>query len=58
MIAPSSRLARVAEMGYDDILLVKRDSSRRLGLYEADLSKEDLAAIRGLLLPIANDGLL
>jgi hypothetical protein len=30
------------------VLLVKRDSSRRLSLYEADLSAEDLVALRGL----------
>jgi alkanesulfonate monooxygenase SsuD/methylene tetrahydromethanopterin reductase-like flavin-dependent oxidoreductase (luciferase family) len=45
----ADRLARLAKIGFDDVLLVKRDSSRRLSLYEADLSEEDLTAIRGLL---------
>ncbi len=44
----AERLTRVAELGYDDVLLVKRDSARRLSLYEADLDGEDLASIRGL----------
>jgi alkanesulfonate monooxygenase SsuD/methylene tetrahydromethanopterin reductase-like flavin-dependent oxidoreductase (luciferase family) len=44
----AERLGRLAEMGYDDVLLVKRDSSRRLSLYEADLLEEDLYNLRTL----------
>jgi alkanesulfonate monooxygenase SsuD/methylene tetrahydromethanopterin reductase-like flavin-dependent oxidoreductase (luciferase family) len=44
----AERLAVIADMGYDDVLLVKRDSVRRRSLYEADLSEEDLIALRGL----------
>ena len=47
--AAAERLARLDEMGYDDILLVKRDSSVRLSLYEDDVSREELDLIRGLL---------
>lgn len=44
----AERLERVADMGYDDVLLVKRDHRRRLSLYEDDLSQDDLNALRGL----------
>jgi alkanesulfonate monooxygenase SsuD/methylene tetrahydromethanopterin reductase-like flavin-dependent oxidoreductase (luciferase family) len=44
----AERLGRLAEMGYDDVLLVKRDSTRRLSLYESDLSEEDLYNLRNL----------
>ncbi|HEV7663737.1 MAG TPA: LLM class flavin-dependent oxidoreductase [Chloroflexota bacterium] len=45
----SERLHRVAELGYDDILLVKADHTRRAPLYEPDYTPDDLAAIRALL---------
>ena len=44
----AERLGKLAEMGYDDVLLVKRDSTRRLSLYESDLSDEDLHNLRNL----------
>jgi alkanesulfonate monooxygenase SsuD/methylene tetrahydromethanopterin reductase-like flavin-dependent oxidoreductase (luciferase family) len=44
----AERLAKLEEMGYDDVLLVKRDSTRRLSLYESDLSAEDLHNLRNL----------
>ena len=44
----AERLDKLAEMGYDDVLLVKRDSTRRLSLYESDLSDEDLYNLRNL----------
>jgi alkanesulfonate monooxygenase SsuD/methylene tetrahydromethanopterin reductase-like flavin-dependent oxidoreductase (luciferase family) len=44
----AERLGKLEEMGYDDVLLVKRDSTRRLSLYESDLSAEDLVNIRNL----------
>ena len=44
----AERLGKLAEMGYDDVLLVKRDSTRRLSLYESDLSEEDLHNLRNL----------
>lgn len=44
----AERLGKLADMGYDDVLLVKRDSTRRLSLYESDLSAEDLVNIRNL----------
>jgi alkanesulfonate monooxygenase SsuD/methylene tetrahydromethanopterin reductase-like flavin-dependent oxidoreductase (luciferase family) len=44
----AARLQRVADLGYDDILLVKADHTRRAPLYEPDYSAEDLAAIRAL----------
>jgi alkanesulfonate monooxygenase SsuD/methylene tetrahydromethanopterin reductase-like flavin-dependent oxidoreductase (luciferase family) len=43
------RLERVAELGYDDILLVKADHTRRRPLYEPEYTEEDLAQIRALL---------
>jgi alkanesulfonate monooxygenase SsuD/methylene tetrahydromethanopterin reductase-like flavin-dependent oxidoreductase (luciferase family) len=43
------RLERVAALGYDDILLVKADHTRRLPLYEPDYTAADLAEIRALL---------
>ena len=43
------RLERVAELGYDDILLVKADHTRRAPLYEPDYTQDDLAQIRALL---------
>ncbi len=45
----AERLGRVADLGYDDILLVKADHTRSLPLYEPDFTVEDLAAIRALL---------
>src|SRR5262249_59167653 len=45
------RLQRLAELGYDDILLVKADHTRRAPLYEPDYTADDLAAIRALLPP-------
>lgn len=45
----AERLARLDEMGYDDILLVKRDASKRLSLYEDDFTREELEQIRALL---------
>jgi alkanesulfonate monooxygenase SsuD/methylene tetrahydromethanopterin reductase-like flavin-dependent oxidoreductase (luciferase family) len=47
--AAAERLARLDEIGYDDILLVKRDSTKALSLYEDDVTVEELATIRGLL---------
>jgi hypothetical protein len=43
------RLRVLDELGYDDILLVKADHTRRAALYEPDYTPADLAAIRGLL---------
>ena len=43
----AERLERLREMGYDDLLLVKAQPGRLL--YEADLPKEDLEQLRGLL---------
>jgi alkanesulfonate monooxygenase SsuD/methylene tetrahydromethanopterin reductase-like flavin-dependent oxidoreductase (luciferase family) len=45
----SLRLQRLADLGYDDVLLVKADHTRRAPLYEPDYTAEDLAAIRALL---------
>jgi alkanesulfonate monooxygenase SsuD/methylene tetrahydromethanopterin reductase-like flavin-dependent oxidoreductase (luciferase family) len=45
----SRRLTILADLGYDDILLVKADHTRRAPLYEPDYTAADLAAIRGLL---------
>ena len=47
----SRRLRILADLGYDDILLVKADHTRRAPLYEPDYTAEDLAAIRKLLPP-------
>jgi alkanesulfonate monooxygenase SsuD/methylene tetrahydromethanopterin reductase-like flavin-dependent oxidoreductase (luciferase family) len=49
--AASERLQRLVDLGYDDILLVKADHTRRAPLYEPDYTAEDLAAIRSLLPP-------
>jgi alkanesulfonate monooxygenase SsuD/methylene tetrahydromethanopterin reductase-like flavin-dependent oxidoreductase (luciferase family) len=43
------RLQILADLGYDDILLVKADHTRRVPLYEPDYTADDLAAIRALL---------
>lgn len=43
------RLQVLADLGYDDILLVKADHTRRAPLYEPDYTAEDLAQIRALL---------
>ncbi len=45
----SRRLGILADLGYDDILLVKADHTRRAPLYEPDYTAEDLAQIRALL---------
>jgi alkanesulfonate monooxygenase SsuD/methylene tetrahydromethanopterin reductase-like flavin-dependent oxidoreductase (luciferase family) len=45
----AERLARLDEIGYDDILLVKRDHRRAMSLYEDDISQDELRIIRGLL---------
>ena len=45
----AERLARVAELGFDDILLVKADHTRRHSIYEADFAEGDLEQIRALL---------
>ena len=45
----SRRLQRLVDLGYDDILLVKSDHTRRMPLYEPDYTAQDLAAIRALL---------
>jgi alkanesulfonate monooxygenase SsuD/methylene tetrahydromethanopterin reductase-like flavin-dependent oxidoreductase (luciferase family) len=42
------RLQILADLGYDDILLVKADHARRAPLYEPDYTAADLAAIRAL----------
>ena len=42
----AERLGKLADMGYDDVLLVKTQLGRLL--YEADLPAEDLARLRGL----------
>src|SRR5262249_6490668 len=49
----SERLERIQDMGYDDVLLVKRGSDRAVSLYEDDYTPEDLEQIRGLLKPAA-----
>jgi alkanesulfonate monooxygenase SsuD/methylene tetrahydromethanopterin reductase-like flavin-dependent oxidoreductase (luciferase family) len=46
----AERLERVREIGYDDILLVKAERGR--SIYEAYLTPEELATIRGLLKPM------
>jgi hypothetical protein len=43
------RLQILADLGYDDILLVKADHTRRHALYEPDYTAEDLAEIRALM---------
>jgi alkanesulfonate monooxygenase SsuD/methylene tetrahydromethanopterin reductase-like flavin-dependent oxidoreductase (luciferase family) len=43
------RLRQLADLGFDDVLLVKADHTRRLSIYEADFTAEDLEEIRGLL---------
>ena len=43
----AERLGRLAAMGYDDVLLVRAEAGR--SLYEADLTREQLEQIRGLL---------
>lgn len=43
------RLQLLADLGFDDVLLVKADHTRRLSIYEADFSSEDLEEIRELL---------
>jgi alkanesulfonate monooxygenase SsuD/methylene tetrahydromethanopterin reductase-like flavin-dependent oxidoreductase (luciferase family) len=45
----SRRLQILADLGYDDILVVKADHTRRAPLYEPDYTAEDLAQIRALL---------
>ena len=45
----SRRLRILDDLGYDDILLVKADHTRRAPLYEPDYTAEHLAAIRSLL---------
>jgi alkanesulfonate monooxygenase SsuD/methylene tetrahydromethanopterin reductase-like flavin-dependent oxidoreductase (luciferase family) len=42
----AERLGRLADMGYDDVLLVGTQPGR--SIYEAHLSEEELAALRGL----------
>jgi hypothetical protein len=42
----AERLARIAEIGYDDVLLVKAQQGR--SLYEAHLSRDDLELMKGL----------
>jgi alkanesulfonate monooxygenase SsuD/methylene tetrahydromethanopterin reductase-like flavin-dependent oxidoreductase (luciferase family) len=42
----AERLAKLADMGWDDVLLVKAQQGR--SLYEADLPAEELAQLRGL----------
>jgi alkanesulfonate monooxygenase SsuD/methylene tetrahydromethanopterin reductase-like flavin-dependent oxidoreductase (luciferase family) len=42
----AERLGKLEDMGWDDVLLVKAQPGR--SLYEADLSAEDLATLRGL----------
>ncbi|MGH2365804.1 MAG: LLM class flavin-dependent oxidoreductase [Chloroflexota bacterium] len=44
----AQRLGRAADLGYDDILLVKANHARPAPLYEPDFSAEELAAIRAL----------
>jgi alkanesulfonate monooxygenase SsuD/methylene tetrahydromethanopterin reductase-like flavin-dependent oxidoreductase (luciferase family) len=43
------RLRILADLGYDDILLVKADHTRRAPLYEPDYTAADLKQIRALL---------
>jgi alkanesulfonate monooxygenase SsuD/methylene tetrahydromethanopterin reductase-like flavin-dependent oxidoreductase (luciferase family) len=43
------RLQLLADLGFDDVLLVKADHTRRLSIYEADFTVEDLEEIRGLI---------
>jgi hypothetical protein len=47
--AASERLQKLEDMGYDDVLLVKRNSKRRVSLYEDDFNEDDLRALRNLL---------
>jgi alkanesulfonate monooxygenase SsuD/methylene tetrahydromethanopterin reductase-like flavin-dependent oxidoreductase (luciferase family) len=47
----AERLHRVAELGFDDILLVKADHTRKLSIYEADYQPGELAEIRALIAP-------
>jgi alkanesulfonate monooxygenase SsuD/methylene tetrahydromethanopterin reductase-like flavin-dependent oxidoreductase (luciferase family) len=43
------RLERLAELGFDDILLVKRDHTGRTKMFETDLDPEEILRIRELL---------
>jgi CheY-like chemotaxis protein len=45
------RLGRLAELGFDDVGLIKADPSGATKRYEADYSYEELAEIRALLPP-------
>lgn len=49
----AARLQRVADLGFDDLLLVKADRASKLSLYEADFTPEELAEIRSLV-PVDN----
>jgi hypothetical protein len=42
------RLGRLAELGFDDVLLVKADDANPRPLYEPDFTVEDLEEIRTL----------
>ncbi len=43
------RLERLAALGFDQAILVKRELDRNPAMYEADLDEEELARMRGLL---------
>jgi alkanesulfonate monooxygenase SsuD/methylene tetrahydromethanopterin reductase-like flavin-dependent oxidoreductase (luciferase family) len=43
------RVGRLEELGFDDLLLVKADYPRKMGLYEADFTVADLEEIRALI---------
>lgn len=45
----ANRLQQLADLGFDDILLVKADHTQHLSIYEADFTAEDLQEIRALL---------
>ncbi len=45
----AERVARAADLGFDDLLLVKADHTRQAPLYEPDFTEEDLAGIRALI---------
>jgi alkanesulfonate monooxygenase SsuD/methylene tetrahydromethanopterin reductase-like flavin-dependent oxidoreductase (luciferase family) len=45
------RLERLAALGFDDVLLVKRDHTGRTKMFETDLDPAEIALIRALLPP-------
>ena len=45
----AERLGRLAELGFDEVFLVKQSHAARKPLYEADFTPDDLARLRALL---------